>query len=249
MATYVTSKCPHCGKMLRVMRPKGEYAYGSPLQTCVHCKKPYIDSYFKEPIIEGAKPEDVKTFSIGMMVFALLSKYSVIFGIWLSINNNSSGTWFIIIGLVLLTTFICLIISDVKDYDKRLQTQIQQIQESEKRLSNFEYAATLQKLGYAIPYKYSPSYWVRRGLTLGEYLSKEYSIIETYAKRAQISHEEYIDFLKTKIDSEHLRAMEGEKNRPIENQLISYFANQNNLSYDEYLSFLENDLGGKLCPP
>jgi len=136
---YVTSICPHCKSVIKVMQPKGERQYGSPLRTCQSCNGHYIDKSFIEISLEERAVDNLP-FSPIWVLNIILGALSVYVGI------TEPDNLAICIPLALLFggSGIYFIIQEILHKDEHEKFLEQEMIESKKRMSNSEYAKFLR---------------------------------------------------------------------------------------------------------
>lgn len=155
-AKGIQNNCPYCGKTIRVKRYKAEHAYGSPVRTCEHCAKTYIDRYYRELALEGEKSIDRRKIApknVGMMLFGILI---VLFGAFLFPEEKDImiRVLLIILGGLLTLSAAWVLITEYRTYDARMKFFEEERAESEKRLKDNEYAQKLKNAGYRVPERY-----------------------------------------------------------------------------------------------
>ena len=156
MAKGIQNNCPYCGKTIRVKRTKAEHAYGSPVRTCEFCKKTYIDRYYRELALEHPGRIDRKKFAprnIGMLLFgSLLIVLSDFF--FPGAKDVVIRVLVSVLGGLLALSAVWVIITEYRTYDARMKFFDEERAESEKRLSDPEYAQKLKNAGYRVPERY-----------------------------------------------------------------------------------------------
>jgi len=150
-----TEKCPHCGKDL------GKYInahlYGSPIQTCDHCKQQHLDPRYHEIAIDGIRPEDLSAKGNGKVFFIALALFvvSVAANVFYYINLSRIKP----AALFAMLLFLAMLIFSVVDTIRIKTGAKQKAMEKERlasieRLQNPEYARLLAEIGYNIPEEY-----------------------------------------------------------------------------------------------
>ena len=149
--TYYTKSCPYCGYRYEIYEPK-HISYGSPIQTCHHCGKSFIDKDFREIGVEGIRKIDKIPITPSSLIIIIIF---VIFGIIatsLGIDENDSDE--IKNGLFLFAIGVIILIVEIIKYYKRKKFFAEEEIASQKRLSDPEYAIALMQLGYNVPNEY-----------------------------------------------------------------------------------------------
>lgn len=146
---YVTSRCPHCNKALSVMRPKNERNYGSPFRTCPHCQRTYVDKSYQEIAVSGAPT--VYRIPPGCTIMFLF----LLIALLIVLTEYKSDSFLPVCGCVFMLIITAIpMIDDWKTYEERKGFVFLETLRSESRLSNPEYAAALQRIGYSVPEQY-----------------------------------------------------------------------------------------------
>ena len=117
MATYVTSKCPHCGTTIRAHRFQSEHDYGSPLRTCFYCNKSYVDKYYIEIAVDGLKWIDQTRISPGNIIFMIFCAFFMIGGLFFF---DSPGKW-VCLGISgsIFLAFLWITIGEYRDFNQQ----------------------------------------------------------------------------------------------------------------------------------
>lgn len=139
-------KCPHCNTAYeqsgasRNTRSK----YGAPLKRCASCNKYFRDNEYREIAIDGIRPGDRRRItSTGLIVFL----FALAVGLVMFLEGVSG--WWVAAAIGLYSP-----LSELFTYKKRLAELDAEAEASDRRLHDPEYAATLKRLGYAVPEKY-----------------------------------------------------------------------------------------------
>ena len=143
--------CPHCKcpyesntYWVSILKPK-ETSYGSPIKTCHHCKKVFIDRDYHEIAIEGIKKADRRRVSY-------YGCFSCVLGVGFGLCALISGV--ILIGCFLIGLGVYSYYREDSAYKERQAMIKIEAAASENRLKNPAYAAILKRLGYSVPSKY-----------------------------------------------------------------------------------------------
>ena len=156
MAKGIQNNCPYCGKTIRVKRTKAEHAYGSPVRTCEHCKKTYIDRYYRELALEdpnGLDRRKIAPKNIGMLLFGSL--LIVLSGfLFPEAKDVVIRVLVSVLGGLLTLSAAWVVITEFRTYDARMKFFEEERADSEKRLSDREYAQKLKNAGYRVPERY-----------------------------------------------------------------------------------------------
>lgn len=156
--TYVTKRCPHCGKAYSVMQPKNIGVYGSPLRRCQFCAKTFIDKDYREIAVSGIRHVDTKKIATGTILLGVFPALFFILGIVLSfqlpLSENKTPLYLALGGAIALLGVVYLCWAEAKGYKNRQQYLQEESQRSEMRLKSLEYASLLKELGYSVPAKY-----------------------------------------------------------------------------------------------
>ncbi|MDO4317298.1 MAG: hypothetical protein Q4C48_03720 [Lachnospiraceae bacterium] len=148
--------CSKCGAPIMLLAAD-EFKYGCPIRACAQCRQRYLDRGWHEIAVEGYRESDVSTKSnakqtlglglatlglIAANVFSIAVLHLIVYMlIFLAIG---AGIGFLV---ALKDTFVCA--TGMKKAD------LEQLKaESERRLSNPEYAKQLAELGYPVPSRY-----------------------------------------------------------------------------------------------
>ena len=158
MKTPKQVTCPECGHIIRETKGK-EYHYGSPFQVCPNCKASYVDKSYHEITVEG--------YYIGHRLYLPVWKLllSFFFLILLGFALSPTCGWYLgvrgmvimvfisIIGCVLM---VCMDISSLADYFKRMEKLKAKKEESVMRVSNLDYCRRLEEIGMQVRREYLP---------------------------------------------------------------------------------------------
>lgn len=155
---YITSKCPHCKRVVKHTNSLTKYSSGSPLRTCPYCGNPYIDPDCEEPALSPYKPLGL-TACIGTAVvsglFFGVATILIIFAVGYLGGLYNIEKVHAAISSVL--GIIWCILSFAFKY-KGLKTENRERrrlwEESDVRLQNLEYAEMLKDAGFKVPEKY-----------------------------------------------------------------------------------------------
>lgn len=163
-------RCPHCkriidsyntiSKNLRAQKPNE-----IPFKYCQHCGNIYVDTSCKEPALEPYR--EYKTGSciaVGIIGFVFISIF-LFFAILVVTRFSDiisktaiSVVYYGVVGCISIGVGLVLSIRNaIKKYsnlDVENATNLQLWQESDKRLSNYEYAKALSKVGFSVPSRY-----------------------------------------------------------------------------------------------
>lgn len=151
-------RCPECGKKFFIYN-ESQHRYGNTIRECKKCKNQYIDPRYHELAITGIRKTDFSVTSfIVLILFGAFILYRGIHFINTRLLGSPDGSniffsvIFIFFGSITIIAGIAEIIViktglKAKKFDKLLE-------ESEERLSNYEYAQSLKQAGYDVPEKY-----------------------------------------------------------------------------------------------
>ena len=171
MSTHHYFYCPHCEQLMKsTAHPVN---YGNPIQQCPACGKPYIDPFYTEPALRKYTPlstrhllQDSLYGGGGAALLITLAAALVVKG--------SAIRW-IIFGIAALLCIPFFFFWCLKTQKQSEENRLKRWQESDQRLRNPNYAATLQFYGYKVPAQYLPSeYWKEK-----ESLSLPGAIVES----------------------------------------------------------------------
>lgn len=145
--------CPHCRRVTETTNHP--VSYGSPLRTCAHCGKAYIDPNCTEPALRDyvpcpSRPQLLRSLTGGITCSGLIAIVTALIS-----QNDRLGLliWAVGSPILFLTIFCCLRLTQRKREPRRLRVWV----ESDQRLRDPEYASILANYGYRVPSRYLPS--------------------------------------------------------------------------------------------
>lgn len=156
MATYTFKKCPHCGKTYETYSTctkKYTKHSGSPFITCQHCGNVFVDKDIKEPALQ---PYNTRGFSWFNCILAFFMPFGA-FGILLTccaFGIKEPSIVVFIIAFAVDAIYLGLTVYSFINRQKFIEEDKKEYEESEKRLSNPEYAQALKNAGFDVPKKY-----------------------------------------------------------------------------------------------
>lgn len=162
---HVTISCPNCKKAVYSSTGRS-YFYGSPIRTCPYCNHRFTHFQFHEIAIEGIRKSDKARITFGETIQLIIATAFLALPIYFFYNifmvgskpDSIDGIGFallLILGTCLPSVILGMSpIAGLVGYKKRIEKLRQETIQSEKRLSNPEYARQLVKLGYSVPVKY-----------------------------------------------------------------------------------------------
>lgn len=151
--------CPNCGRNLRITNEK-IVMYGSPVQTCKKCRKPYLDTRYQEYAITGI-PERELSVKHDLKVIGILAAFGII-----STGINVADIWFegeYYIMLAMLSVLspimvIVMLVDIIRIMTGAKGRKLEQKRlESVERLRDPDYALLLYQAGYLVPAEYLPA--------------------------------------------------------------------------------------------
>lgn len=155
--TYVTKKCPHCGRTYQYAQSGEQRKYGSPFIRCPRCQNVFVDKDISEPALHGFWIEEdtggmwkgvVASFMI--LPVALLSIGSGIYLLLFSgdeIDIGSVGA--LLVGVALLMPYLILIHDKIykRTHREKIIREKQIIYDaSMKRLEDTDYLRALAQV-------------------------------------------------------------------------------------------------------
>ena len=148
------AECPWCYKKLPLYN-EHEYKYGSPIVTCKHCGKKYLDLRYHEMAIEGMPQSELngKRYLVFGLICLIISIAGALFSFY---YIRATGGRLIleiafispIAAIAAIFNFIELINVKTGAKQKRLERYMQA---SRERLKDQVYAAELEENGYKLP--------------------------------------------------------------------------------------------------
>ncbi len=152
----IQNNCPYCGKTIRVKQTKTEHAYGSPVRACEHCKKTYIDRYYRELALEDPSRVDRRKIAPKNVAMLLFGALLIVLSDFLfsGAKDVVIRVLLSVLGGLLALSATWVIVTEYRNYDARMKFFEEERAESEKRLSDPEYAQKLKNAGYHVPERY-----------------------------------------------------------------------------------------------
>ena len=153
--------CPHCEQLIKsTVHPVN---YGTPVRQCPACGKSYIDPFCTEPALRKYTPlstqhllQDSFYGGIGAAVLITLAATFVV--------KDSTTRW-IILGTAILLCIPLFFLWCLKTKKQSEEERLKRWRESDQRLRDPNYAATLQLFGYKVPAQYlPPEFWKKEEL-------------------------------------------------------------------------------------
>lgn len=159
MATYVTKRCPHCGKSYQFLQFDQGRQYGCPQKTCLYCNEIFWDTDIKEPALYGYNNfyETRRSLQryITVVLYSLFGAFCIVAGIGLFIESlisdfSSQMSWLYLLFIALGIGDLWLIVSEIKHIinEKKHKSEIVFHQQEEydasmTRLQNTNYLSAL----------------------------------------------------------------------------------------------------------
>ena len=151
MATYTTTKCPHCGNVFRVMERKGTKHYGCPFLKCQSCGASCFDPNITEISIEGLDKRiarKIQGITIGIL---LLGGAFLAAGIALGPTSDNMGPVYFWMGLIIVVFDLYLLFDGIVNHRKNVKSYLIEYEVSRLRTSSPQYIQRLQQCGYKFP--------------------------------------------------------------------------------------------------
>ena len=204
MIKITSKKCPHCNRNISIQQGNVN-AYGPTITICTNCGKYIIDKDNLEAALDidsaydTVKPIYFSTVysSIGCILFGFAP---------IILFNSGITTWKIIllIATIILGIFLAIyfIYDEYKSFDKRLDEMQEEINNSKKRLSNYEYALALKQLGYSVPEEFLN----KNGLSFynNEFKKRFFQYKHPYTGKNIESAQEYLDAIDSQQQGKNI---------------------------------------------
>ena len=154
-ARIPANHCAGCNGNLP-LHSKDDYFYGSPIQTCPHCGRHYLDKHYHEPAVEGFQEIDTskKAALKEVWFYVLIAAVITVLNILSFVSGRIRPVLLILLAATAVLLFSSIgktlkVLTGVRKKELEMQ-----LQASEKRLEKKEYALVLKELGYQVPEKY-----------------------------------------------------------------------------------------------
>lgn len=155
MATYTSTSCPHCGKVVTLWDSKKTIFFGSPIRICPKCSQRFIDKRYQEPALSRDYKLPVRGLSTSNIVILIILALLFVLGVFLFVVVDSSlGIGWMSLSGFCFIAMIFSVIWDNAHFDKLLRKAQEELHASQLRIESFEYACLLKQLGYSVPEKY-----------------------------------------------------------------------------------------------
>lgn len=152
--TYVTKKCPHCGKTYQFAQSGEQRKYGSPFIRCLRCKNVFVDKDISEPALHGFWIEEDTSGKwkgvVASFVILLAALLAIGSGIYLLVSSGDEidigNVGVLLFGVALLMPYLMLIHDKVykKTHREKMIREKQELYDaSMKRLEDTEYLRAL----------------------------------------------------------------------------------------------------------
>ncbi|MCM1180435.1 MAG: hypothetical protein NC347_09280 [Clostridium sp.] len=149
---WVEGNCPKCGKKVR--EKCNAWVYGSPIRTCPHCKREFLDTRWREVAIDGLVPgsKNAKFYLWGMIGFLAAT---VACSLWLWQMISTQGHYpiklvgCIVIGIIGTVGCAVVFLRIVTGYEDKQNARY--MDESRRRLEDRDYIEKLISFGYTVP--------------------------------------------------------------------------------------------------
>ncbi|MCM1157055.1 MAG: hypothetical protein NC300_00570 [Bacteroidales bacterium] len=152
---YVEGKCPGCGGTVR--ERCNAWVYGSPIRTCPHCQKEFLDNRWREVAIDGFVPgsKNARFYLWGMIGFLAATVVCIL---WLWRMVSTQGHYpiklvgCIVVGIAGTIGCAVVFLRIVTGYEDKQNARY--MDESRKRLQDTDYVDKLISFGYTVPDEY-----------------------------------------------------------------------------------------------
>lgn len=151
--TYYTSKCPHCGEIIK-LHSRHKTSAGCPVKICTHCGQSFVDPYCYEQAFKPYKRTSKLRYCLAALSYSAAIP-GVLFILLANFTKLDYSTVGIICGALWLVLFCILLPMLLKKYDSIEAEFLQEWHESDLRLRDPEYVKRLVNAGFKVPVTYT----------------------------------------------------------------------------------------------
>lgn len=150
MAANYSYHCPYCKHHIKTT--SAPVRFESPLKPCPKCSKIYVDPYSRELALIPYRPYSTTKLLVSNLMPGIGSAIIPTLIVYFVTKSDLAG-W-LSFGVCSVVFWLLWFFSSLRNPAQEETKRFAQWQESDQRLQNPEYAATLKKLGYNVPAQY-----------------------------------------------------------------------------------------------